>query len=49
MLSKSYSIKSTEVNRILQDIEQDKIGIPEMQRPFVWSKVQVRDLIDSLY
>ena len=49
MLSKSYSIKSTEVNRILQDIQQDKIGIPEMQRPFVWSKVQVRDLIDSLY
>ena len=49
MLSKSYSVKSTEVNRILQDIEQNKIGIPEMQRPFVWSTVQVRDLIDSLY
>ncbi|MBQ5545211.1 MAG: DUF262 domain-containing protein, partial [Clostridia bacterium] len=23
--------------------------LPEIQRPFVWKKTQVRDLIDSLY
>ncbi len=49
MLNKSYSVNSTDVNTLLQDIDQGKIGIPEMQRPFVWSTVQVRDLIDSLY
>lgn len=25
-----------------------EIAIPEIQRPFVWSKTQVRDLMDSL-
>ncbi len=26
-----------------------KIGLPELQRPFVWPNVNVRDLFDSLY
>jgi uncharacterized protein with ParB-like and HNH nuclease domain len=27
----------------------DEIAIPEIQRPFVWEPVKVRDLLDSLY
>ncbi len=30
-------------------IEAHDIAIPEIQRPFVWKNVQVRDLMDSLY
>ncbi len=26
-----------------------KIGLPELQRPFVWPNVNVRDIFDSLY
>ncbi len=25
------------------------IGLPDIQRPFVWSKSKVRDLVDSMY
>jgi uncharacterized protein with ParB-like and HNH nuclease domain len=30
-------------------IEANSIAIPEIQRPFVWKRAQVRDLMDSLY
>lgn len=49
MANKSYSVDHTNVGTLLHWIEEDKIGLPEMQRPFVWKSVQVRDLIDSLY
>ena len=37
------------VDQLLGDIKNNDIAIPEIQRPFVWSKSQVRDLLDSLY
>lgn len=49
MANKSYSVDHTNVGTLLHWIEENKIGLPEMQRPFVWKSVQVRDLIDSLY
>ncbi len=30
-------------------VEQGDIGLPELQRPFIWPVVKVRDLFDSLY
>jgi hypothetical protein len=30
-------------------IENGQLGLPELQRPFVWERTQVRDLFDSLY
>jgi hypothetical protein len=30
-------------------IETGSLGLPELQRPFVWDRAQVRDLFDSLY
>jgi uncharacterized protein with ParB-like and HNH nuclease domain len=26
-----------------------RIGLPDIQRPFVWPKAKVRDLFDSMY
>lgn len=30
-------------------IEQGTIGLPDIQRPFVWKNSKVRDLFDSMY
>ena len=40
----SYSL-----NKLIQDIEIGEIGLPELQRPFVWTNAKVRDLFDSMY
>lgn len=37
------------VTQLLADVKNDRITIPELQRPFVWDSVKVRDLMDSLY
>lgn len=37
------------VNSIIDDIDLGTIGLPELQRPFVWPNVNVRNLFDSLY
>jgi hypothetical protein len=37
------------VNALIEDIGLGKIGLPELQRPFVWPNVNVRNLFDSLY
>lgn len=34
---------------LVEDIELGKIGLPDIQRPFVWPNVNVRNLFDSLY
>jgi len=33
----------------MHDIEMGEIGLPDIQRPFVWSNSKVRDLFDSMY
>ncbi len=35
--------------KLIQDIEMGEIGLPEIQRPFVWPNTKVRDLFDSMY
>ncbi|MHB9149124.1 MAG: GmrSD restriction endonuclease domain-containing protein [Thermoleophilia bacterium] len=37
------------VNLLIQSIEMGSIGLPDIQRPFVWKNTKVRDLIDSMY
>ncbi len=37
------------VNALIEDLDLGKIGLPELQRPFVWPNVNVRNLFDSLY
>ncbi len=36
----SYSL-----SKIIEDIDIGEIGLPELQRPFVWPNTKVRDLI----
>ena len=44
-----YVPNSLSVGAILGLIASGDIAIPEIQRPFVWKKTQVRDLLASLY
>jgi hypothetical protein len=40
----SYSL-----SKLIEDIDVGEIGLPDIQRPFVWTKAKVRDLFDSMY
>lgn len=40
----SYSL-----SKLIDDIEMGDIGLPDIQRPFVWKNAKVRDLFDSMY
>ncbi len=37
------------VGKLLQDIAFGDIGLPDIQRPFVWDTTRVRELFDSMY
>ena len=37
------------LENLLAYIEQGDIGLPDIQRPFVWPATKVRDLFDSMY
>lgn len=49
MKEESFSLSTFTVSAILGLIDAQEIAVPEIQRPFVWSKSKVRNLIDSLY
>jgi hypothetical protein len=34
---------------LVDEISSGQLGLPEIQRPFVWKNTQVRDLFDSMY
>jgi len=37
------------LKKLLEDIDMGEIGLPDIQRPFVWDTSKVRDLFDSMY
>lgn len=37
------------LSKLMEDIEMGEIGLPDIQRPFVWKNSKVRDLFDSMY
>ncbi|MCO1597426.1 DUF262 domain-containing protein [Micromonospora sp. RHAY321] len=37
------------LNHLIEDIKVGRIGLPDIQRPFVWSAAKTRDLFDSMY
>lgn len=48
-MTPKYEVRQTAVSSLLEDVRHERIAIPELQRPFVWDSVKVRDLMDSLY
>jgi len=37
------------LKKLIEDIHMGEIGLPDIQRPFVWPRSKVRDLLDSMY
>jgi len=37
------------LSKLIEDIDMGEIGLPDIQRPFVWKNAKVRDLFDSMY
>lgn len=44
-----YEVNSKSISYLMTKVDAKELSIPEIQRPYVWENVQVRDLIDSLY
>ena len=49
MTGEKFTLRQYSISAILGLIYAEDFVIPEIQRTFVWSRSQVRDLIDSLY
>jgi hypothetical protein len=49
MPAQKYSVNQYLIEYLLASVKTDEIAVPEIQRPFVWDAIQVRDLLDSLY
>lgn len=37
------------IQRLVEDVHEKRLLLPELQRPYVWKSTQVRDFFDSLY
>ena len=48
MAKELYDNIPMEVEDLLKDIKSGKLGLPDLQRPFVWKDNKVRDLLDSM-
>ena len=49
MATQRYSVTPHPIDTLLTWVKSGEIAIPEIQRPFVWPAVKVRNLLDSLY
>ena len=49
MATQRYSVTPHPIETLLVWVKSGEIAIPEIQRPFVWDAIKVRDLLDSLY
>lgn len=43
-----FSNTTLTVNQLIEKIDTGDLGLPELQRPFIWKDSKVRDLFDSL-
>jgi hypothetical protein len=44
-----YCVTNYTLRHLIENIEGGRIGLPDIQRPFVWSAAKTRDLFDSMY
>ena len=49
MSNTKFSQINYTLTTLLDGIELGSIGLPDIQRPFVWSNTKIRNLFDSMY
>ena len=47
-MSEIYSVTEFTINHLIEKNDSGELGLPELQRPFIWSDSKVRDLFDSM-
>lgn len=47
-MAEIFSNTTLTVNQLIEKIDTGELGLPELQRPFVWKDSKVRDLFDSM-
>ena len=47
-MSELFRCVDSKVGYLLDGVEAGRIGLPDLQRPFVWSDATVRNLLDSM-
>ena len=48
MANELFTPINRKVGDLLTDVKNGRIGLPDLQRPFVWKDNKVRDLLDSM-
>lgn len=43
-----FSNTTQTINQLIEKIDAGELGLPELQRPFIWKDSKVRDLFDSM-
>jgi len=49
MSKQQFSSTGYPISLLLDQIDHGQLGLPDLQRPYVWDRAKVRDLFDSLY
>lgn len=49
MASELFKNIPSKVGDLVRDVKSGRIGLPDLQRPFVWKDNKVRDLFDSMF
>ena len=47
--TQQFSAENPPLHQLVHEIDTGKLGLPDLQRPFVWKRSRIRDLLDSLY
>lgn len=47
--STNFRRTNGQLSTLFDQIDRGELGLPELQRPFVWGKTKVRELFDSMY
>lgn len=47
--TQQFSSENPPIHHLIQEIDMGVLGLPDLQRPFVWKRSRIRDLFDSLY
>lgn len=47
-MSEIFSNTTLTVSQLIEKIDTGELGLPELQRPFIWKDTKVRDLFDSM-
>ncbi len=48
-MTQRFSHTQYPINALVEQIDSGQLSLPDLQRPFVWSRSRVRELFDSLY